>query len=117
MEEGSGSVADLRPRQLAGVVQQPGPSGLALPEGEKDRGDRDGKPGPHGPLRWTQEMEQGQRRGDSGGPTERIAENHRSAVLCAVRSDQVLPALEAGFVELVPLPEQGALQTGRADEP
>lgn len=117
MEDGSGSVADLRPRQLAGVVQQPGPGGLTLPEREKDRGNRNGKPGPHGPLRWTQKEEQGQRRDDPGSSAERIAENHGPAVLCAVRSNQVLPALEAGLVELVSFPEQGALQTGRADEP
>jgi hypothetical protein len=59
----------------------------------------------------------GQRRDDPGSSAERIAENHGPAVLCAVRSNQVLPALEAGLVELVSFPEQGALQTGRADEP
>ena len=86
-----------------------------MSEGEKHRDDRNCETGPYGPGRGTLQEEQQQNRRHSGCAAERVAENHGSTVLCAVSADQILPAFDAGIVELVPLSEQGAAQARRTD--
>ena len=88
-----------------------------MPEREQHREDRNGKPDPYRPGRGTLDEEREQNGRHSGYTAERVAENHGPAVLCAVSTDQILSAFDAGIVELVPLSKQGTVQTRRTDEP